>query len=243
MSKQTEIEIQTADGSMPAFQSSPDSSESSYPKGAIVVIQEAFGVTEHIKSIVTRLSDAGWLAVAPAIYHRSGSPVLDYGDMEKVMPLFQELNAKGLKEDLSCTFDFLESQDFETSKIGIVGFCMGGTLSFYAATLRPIGAAVTFYGGGVKEGRFGLPSLIELSPSLKSPWLGLYGDLDQGIAISEVEELRDATRNGQFEAEVVRYSEAGHGFNCNDRPQAFNQDAANDAWQRTLNWFDRHLTS
>ena len=87
---------------------------------------------------------------------------------------------------------------------------------FYAATLRASGAAVTFYGGGVAEGRFGLPSLLDQAPNLQTPWLGLFGDLDQGIPVADVEKLREATDTVKVPTEIVRYTDADHGFNCND---------------------------
>jgi len=238
VSTTAEITITTDDGPMPTFEASPEGE----PRGAVVVIQEAFGVTGHIEDVARRLAGAGWLAVAPALFHRQGSPVLGYDDFDQVMPLMGQLSAGGIATDLGATFDHLEATGFAPHRTGIVGFCMGGTVSFYAGTLRPIGAAVTFYGGGVAQGRFGLPPLIELAPSLRVPWLGLYGDLDQGIPVADVEALRDAAARAPVETEVVRYGDAEHGFNCDDRP-AFNPTAAKHAWHRTLDWFDRHLAA
>jgi carboxymethylenebutenolidase len=115
-------------------------------------------------------------------------------------------------------------------------------VTFHAAALRALGAAVTFYGGGVTTGRFGLPALVEQAPSLQTPWLGLFGDLDQGIPVEEVEQLRQAAAGAGVVTEIVRYADAQHGFNCDDRPAVFNEQAAADAWARTLAWFDRHLS-
>jgi len=232
-----QIIIETVDGAMPAHVASPDGS----PRGGILVVQEAFGVTAHIEGIADRLADAGWYAIAPAFFHRQGSPVLAYDDFESVMPIMGELSAQGLAVDVAAAFDHLEHTGFARSQIGVVGFCMGGSVTFFAATSRAIGAAVTFYGGGVDQGRFGLPSLVELAPSLKTPWLGLYGDLDKGIPIEQVERLRGAVSRASVVAEIVRYPDADHGFNCNDRPAVFHPTAAADAWQRTLAWFDAHL--
>jgi len=237
MNSGAQITIDTTDGPMPAFEASPEGD----PKGGIVVVQEAFGVTEHIESIARRLADAGWYAVAPAFFHRQGSPVLAYDDFASVMPVMKELNAEGITVDLVAAFAHLETAGFPAARTGIVGFCMGGSVTFYAATLRALGAAVTFYGGGVAEGRFGLPSLVEQAPKLQTPWLGLYGDLDKGIPSAEVEELREATAGVAGPTEIVRYPDADHGFNCNDRPAVFNPTAAADAWGRTLDWFDRYL--
>jgi carboxymethylenebutenolidase len=232
-----QITIETADGAMPAHAASPDGS----PRGGILVVQEAFGVTAHIEGVADRLADAGWYAIAPALFHRQGSPVLAYDDFESVMPLMSELSAEGLAVDVAAAFDHLEQSGLAPSHIGVVGFCMGGSVTFFAATSRAVGAAVTFYGGGVDQGRFGLPSLVEQAPNLKTPWLGLYGDVDKGIPIEEVEHLRAAISGAPVATEIVRYADADHGFNCNDRPSVFNPSAAADAWQRTLAWFDTHL--
>ena len=230
MSTGAHITIATTDGPMPAYEASPGVNA----KGGVVVVQEAFGVTEHIEDIARRLADAGYYAVAPAFFHRQGAPTLAYDDFASVMPLMKELNAEGITVDLTAAFAHIEAAGFPAARTGIVGFCMGGSVTFYAATLRALGAAVTFYGGGVAEGRFGLPSLLDQTPNLQTPWLGLFGDLDQGIPIADVEKLRGATDAVKVPTEIVRYPDADHGFNCNDRPAVFNPTAAADAWGRTL---------
>jgi carboxymethylenebutenolidase len=237
MTTSAQITIDTTDGPMPAFEASPEGD----PKGGIIVVQEAFGVTEHIEDIARRLADAGWYAVAPAFFHRQGSPVLAYDDLASVMPVMKELSAEGITVDLIAALAHLETAGFPAANAGIVGFCMGGSVTFYAATLRGLGAAVTFYGGGVGEGRFGLPSLVEQAPKLQTPWLGLYGDLDQGIPSADVEQLRKAVAEVTVPTEIIRYADADHGFNCTDRPAVFNPAAAADAWGRTLEWFDRYV--
>ncbi len=235
----TTITIDTVDGPMPAFEASP----AGEAKGGIVVVQEAFGVTTHIEHICTRLADAGWRAVAPAFFHRQGSPVLAYDDLTAVMPVMMELTSGGITTDLLASFAYLEGAGFTAAQTGVVGFCMGGSVTFYAATLRQLGAAVTFYGGGVAEGRFGLPSLIEQAPQLQTPWLGLYGDLDQGIPSDDVDQLRKFAAAAPVPTEIVQYPDADHGFNCNDRPAVFNATAAAAAWERTLHWFERYVGS
>jgi carboxymethylenebutenolidase len=239
MSIDTHISIATADGPMPAYAASPDGRA----RGAIIVVQEAFGVTAHIENIAQRLAGAGWHAVAPALFHRQGAPVLAYDDLESVMPVMGQLTAEGITNDLVATFHHLEAAGYPEGRTGVVGFCMGGSVTFYAATLRRLGAAVTFYGGGITTGRFGLPPLVDLATDLQSPWLGLYGDLDEGIPAEEVERLRRAAAGAAIPTEVVRYADAQHGFNCNDRPAVYNQAAATDAWRRTLEWFDRYVAA
>jgi carboxymethylenebutenolidase len=100
---------------------------------------------------------------------------------------------------------------------------------------------VTFYGGGVAEGRFGMPPLVELAPGLETPWLGLFGDEDQGIPIDQVETLRQAAATAPVPTEIVRYQGAGHGFHCDARPDSYHQASAEDGWRRTLEWFGRYL--
>ncbi len=198
-------------------------------------------MTSHIQDVSRRLADAGWSATAPALFHRLGSPVFAYDDFDSVMPAMSKLTSDGIRTDLSAVFDHVERRGLTSSRCGIVGFCMGGTVALFGGTLRPLGASVTFYGGGVAEGRFGFPALRALAPALKSPWLGLYGDKDQSIPIEQVEELREAARTATVPTEVVRYPEAEHGFNCNDRPAVYNPEAAQDAWQRMLTWFEDHI--
>ena len=211
-------------------------------KRAVIVVQEAFGVNDHIRSVADRLSDEGFLAVAPQLFHRDGSPEVPYDDFKQAMPLMGNLTKQGITNDLNATTDFLSTLGFTPANIGVVGFCMGGTVAFYAATLGTVGAAASFYGGGLATGRFGFPPLIELAPELKCPWLGLYGDLDQSIPNEQVEELRSVTDGLSVTTEIVRYPEGQHGFHCDARPDAYNDDAARDAYQRTLTFFAEHLS-
>jgi len=231
------IIVQTADGSMPTARAEAIGQA----RGGVVVIQEAFGITTHIGDVCDRFARSGWTAIAPALFHRQGSPVFAYDDLGSVMPVMQTLTAAGITTDLRASFAHLGGSGFAPERCAVVGFCMGGTVACYAATLGPIGAAVTFYGGGITEGRFGLPPLVELAGHLQAPWLGLYGDGDTGIPVEQVEALRSAAAPASVDTEIVRYPHAQHGFHCADRPAVFDAGAARDAWQRTLDWFDAHI--
>ncbi|MGA2036904.1 MAG: dienelactone hydrolase family protein [Acidimicrobiales bacterium] len=211
------------------------------PRAAVVVIQEAFGVNHHIEEVTRRFAAVGYRAVAPHLFHRTGDPVLDYGNLENVMPHMQALTEAGLVTDLDASLSHLSAVGFAPSRIGVVGFCMGGAVTFLAAVRNTLGAAVTFYGGGVAEGRFGMPSLIEMAPRLKTPWLGLYGDLDQGIPVENVESLREAMTKASVPTEIIRYAEAGHGFHCDAR-DSYHEASAKDAWHHTLEWFETYLS-
>lgn len=232
----TEAILDTVDGDMPAFVAAPTGT----PAGGIVVIQEAFGLTPHIAAICDRLATAGFLAVAPALFHRTGAPVLGYGDFDAIAPHFLGLEPDGIRTDLTRALAVLDDADIAPRRRGVVGFCMGGTLAFWTAATFELGAAVTYYGGGVVKGRFGLPSMIELAPKLRTPWQGHFGDLDGGIPVEQVEALRVELGSAQVPVELHRYRDADHGFNCDDR-DAFHAPSAAEAWGRTLTWFHTHL--
>lgn len=232
------VTVKTAEGDMPIYDAEPDGSA----RGAVIVIQEAFGVNDHIEDVTRRFAAEGYRTVSPHLFHRSGDPVLGYDEISKVMPHMQAVSNDGLLADLEATLGYLGEQGFDRSRVGIVGFCMGGTVSFYAAVQYPLGAAVTFYGGGVSSGRFGFPAQPELATGLQAPWLGLYGDKDQSIPVDEVESLRQAVAKASVPTEVVRYSEAEHGFHCDARA-SYNKESATDAWRRTLDWFSAHISA
>jgi carboxymethylenebutenolidase len=233
----TTVSLNTVDGEMALYDAEPEES----PRAAVVVIQEAFGVNHHIEEVTRRFAAVGYRAVAPHLFHRTGDPVLDYGNLENVMPHMQALTEAGLVTDLDASLSHLSAVGFAPSRIGVVGFCMGGAVTFLAAVRNTLGAAVTFYGGGVAEGRFGMPSLIEMAPRLKTPWLGLYGDLDQGIPVENVESLREAMTKASVPTEIIRYAEAGHGFHCDAR-DSYHEASAKDAWHHTLEWFETYLS-
>jgi len=233
------IEIPTADGPMPAFSTTPDGPS----RGGIVVIQEAFGLTEHIGRVTERLAAEGFRAIAPALFHRDGSPVIAYDDMESIYPVMQTLSAGTITMDVDAALGQLGDEGFAPGRRGMVGFCMGGSVTLIAATRPGLGAAVTYYGGGLATGRFGMDPLIGLGSKIRCPWNGHYGDLDQGIPVEEVEQLRVAAASASAPTEIFRYANADHGFNCEDRPAVFNAEAAQIAWDRTIGFFTANLTS
>ena len=230
------VDLPTADGPMGVYEARPDET----PTTAVVVLQEAFGVNDHIEDVARRFADEGLLAVAPALFHRSGSPRLGYDDIEQAYPYLRELTSRGVEEDVEQTLEHLRRLGFKDHAIGTVGFCMGGTVSLVCGARYALGASVTFYGGGVREGRFGEPPLVELAPGLQTPWMGLYGDEDSGIPTDDVEALRAAAASAPVSTEVVRYPEAGHGFHCDAR-DAFRPAPARDAWRRTIDFLGTHL--
>lgn len=228
--------LMTADGPMEVIVSSPKDR----PRGGVVVVQEAFGLTGHILRVTEAVAEAGYLAIAPALFHRSEEQVFGYGDFEKLGPVIMSLTAATIETDIDAAFAELVDLGVDGSRLAMMGFCMGGSITLATAARRPLAAAITFYGAGISEGRFGLPSGLDSAARLQSPWLGLYGDLDAHIPIDEVEQLRVAAATAPVDTEVVRYGDADHGFHCDERP-SFQAEASTDAWARTLEFLAEHL--
>jgi carboxymethylenebutenolidase len=238
------VTLTTADGPMECYEAFPDvEAPDGGAASAVIVIQEAFGVNDHIQDVARRVAAAGHHAVAPAIFHRAGGGTAPYDDFSQVMPLFEGVSDDGILMDVDATIAHLEAAGFAPERIGIVGFCFGGRVTFLVAARRRLGAAVGFYGGGIAASGFlPFPALIEESATLQTPWLGLFGDLDQSIPVESVEELRTALAGAPVDAEVVRYPHAEHGFHCDARP-SYHEPSAKDAWARTLDWFGSRLSS
>jgi carboxymethylenebutenolidase len=212
-------------------------------RGAVVVIQEAFGVNPHIEAVTRRFADAGYHAVAPDMFHRTGpGAVVDYGDFGSVLEHFIGIgNDAAILADVDATLEHLRRVGFADRQIGVVGFCFGGRVTFLVASQRAVGAAVGFYGGGIVTARFPqFPALVDSAKTLQAPWLGLFGDRDESIPVDDVEQLRRALDDAPVDTEVVRYADAEHGFHCDARA-SYHAAAAADAWDRTLDWFARHL--
>ncbi len=233
-----ELVLETADGPMALFEVTPDG----VARGGVIVVQEAFGVNDHIREVTSRFASAGYHAVAPAYFHRAGGgAVEDYTDFSAIFPLFEGLSDDGIVIDTEATLDHLRAAGLTDDRVGIVGFCFGGRVTFLASLRWALGAAVGFYGGGIaSKGVLPFPSLVEDAAALRTPWLGLFGDEDASIPVADVERLRAALTAATVDTDVVRYPDAGHGFHCDVRAD-YHEAAAADAWARTLDWFDGHL--
>jgi carboxymethylenebutenolidase len=247
----TDVEVQTAnvelptpDGPMRCYEARPP--EDGPRRGAVIVIQEAFGVNAHIEDVTRRFAAIGYHAVAPHIFHRSeawrsGDGTAPYGDFSKVIPLYEHLTDAGILTDVDTALTRLGTSGWDDRQTGIVGFCFGGRVTFLAALERRLGAAVGFYGGGIVTQRFPqFPSLIQRTDELQTPWLGLFGARDESIPLEDVDRLRGALATTDVDTEVVIYSDAAHGFHCDER-DSFDREAAEDGWQRTLEWFETRL--
>jgi carboxymethylenebutenolidase len=221
-------ELKAADGqAIPAYVGQP----AGKARGGIVVIQEIFGVNSHIQSVVDGYAGQGFLAIAPAIFHRA-KPNVDLGyqpeDMQAGMALkaaTEALPAPGVMQDIQAAIRYAA----QAGKVGIVGYCYGGLLAWRAAcNLDGLSAAVPYYGGGVTT-----PDEIARKP--KVPVMAHFGDKDKHISVESVQAFAKA----HPEVEVHLY-QADHGFNCDQRG-SWNAEAARQARERTLAFFQKHL--
>jgi carboxymethylenebutenolidase len=235
------VTLTTRDGAMDVTVVCPDGQG---PFPAVVVAQEAFGVNDHIRDVCRRFVREGYVALAPELFHRSGRGVkVAYADLPSVFTHLAALTNEGLEHDLRACFDHLcRRPEVVGTRIGLVGFCMGGFTAFLAACRLDPAATVSFYGGGIVRPRVQskLNPLLGEAAGISSPILCLFGAEDQGIPPADVEAVRQALDTLEVPHEVVVYPGAGHGFFCDQRP-VFNRDAAADAWRRTLSLFGRYL--
>ena len=222
MGQQTQI--RSLDGfSLGAYQAEPEGSA----KGAVVVIQEIFGVNGHIREVVDGYAEAGYFAIAPQIFDRIERNIeLGYeeADMGKGIELaFQKLDRDLTLQDIQATIEVASVQ----GQVGVVGYCFGGLLTWLAACeLSGVKAASAYYGGGVAG---------EVSRTAACPVIMHFGELDAHIPLTDVEKVKSA----QPDVEVFVYP-ADHGFNCDHRA-SFDQDASTLARTRTLEFFGQHL--
>lgn len=197
----------------------------------VVVIQEWWGLVPHIEDVVDRLAGAGFAAIAPDLYHGKTTQSPD-----EAGKMLMELDVDRAGKEISGAGAYLLGRpECTSSKYGVVGFCMGGALAQYAATVDPahVGATVSFYGGFKK-----VPTQWE---KLSAPLLLIYGENDKGVPAEQGRELEQKLRAMGKDVELVVYPAADHAFFNDTRPQVYNADAAADAWRRTLDLFRRSL--
>ena len=222
------IDLTAKDGfTFPAYIAEPAGA----PKGAVVVVQEIFGVNSHIRAVADGYAAAGYLAVAPATFHRVKPDVeLGYTDEDMkagfgLKTAVEALPAPGVLQDIQAAVDYAG----KAGKVGIVGYCWGGLLTWRAAaSVSGLAAAVPYYGGGMTT-----PEESALQP--KVPVLAHFGNNDHWIPLPTIDDFRSA----HPEVEVHVY-ECGHGFNCDQRG-SYNAEAAKVAKERTLAFFAKHL--
>jgi carboxymethylenebutenolidase len=196
----------------------------------LMVFQEAFGVNAHIRNVTERFAAQGYVAIAPELFHRTAPAGFegDYQDFPSVMPHYQALTNEAAEADIRAVYDWLTSRpNVRADQISSVGFCMGGRTSFLANSVVPLRSAVSFYGGGIAQ------TLLDRASQLHSPTLLIWGGLDRHISAEHRKAVTDALTAQTKPYVNVEFSQANHGFFCDERG-AYEPHAARQAWALTL---------
>ncbi len=233
-----EIQIPTADGAIPGYRAMPSSGKK-FP--VILVVQEIFGVHEHIKDICRRFAHQGYLAIAPELYARQGD-VSKAADISQIMPIVAKVPDEQVMTDLDAAVIWAENSGHgDVTKLGMTGFCWGGRIVWlYAAHNPALKAGVAWYGKLI-----GQPDPLhplfptDIATQVKAPVLGLYGGQDQGITQDSIEAMRAALKAAGSSSEIIVYPNAGHGFHADYRPSYNAKDAA-DGDQKMYAWFKKN---
>jgi carboxymethylenebutenolidase len=225
--------VNTADGPMRVWSAAPDDRPAS---GAVLVLQEAFGVNKHIQDVTRRLAAEGYHALAPDLFHRTGVEALRYDEYAKAMTLIADIGAEQIVTDVGATR--LHAGEARTA---VVGFCFGGRAAFTAATAVPgLSAAVVFYGPGIAAGPH---AVLHRAGSITAPVQLHTGAEDEAIPAEQVTATGEALRAAGTRFDSYIYPGAGHAFACDARPDRFHAEAARQAWYRTYRFLDEHLAA
>lgn len=235
-----EVTVPAAGGDMPAYRAMP-ATGSNFP--VVLVVQEIFGVHEHIKDICRRLAKAGYFAIAPELYARQAD-VSKIADINKIVSeVVSKVPDAQVMGDLDACVAYAKTTGkAESARLGITGFCWGGRIVLiYAAHNPNVKAAVAWYGPTARAYVPGDKTPIEVAPQIKGAVLGLYGGADGGIPSATVEQMFGTLKAaGNTRSEYRIYPDTPHGFNADYRP-SYRKAQAQDAWNRMLAWFKLNL--
>ena len=215
-----------------------------YP--GVIVIQEIFGVNEHIREITERIAHEGYVAIAPAIYQRQAPGfAVGYSDEEVVEGRKYKVETKAaeLLSDLQACVAYLYSQpQVKQSGVGAIGFCFGGHVVYLAATLADVKATASFYGAQIATWCPGEDeSTITRTKDISGTIYTFFGTEDPLIPNEQTEQIEQKLKEHNIDHKVFRYEGATHGFMCDSRPKSYNSDAAKDAWKKVLDLFSQKL--
>ncbi|QBJ79309.1 dienelactone hydrolase family protein [Aquitalea sp. USM4] len=227
------------DGILPAYFAKPRVQSGKLP--VMLVVQEIFGVHEHIRDICRRLAKLGYLAIAPELYFRQGNPA-EASDIPTIInTIVSKVADAQVLQDLDATLAWANLHGGDAKHAAITGFCWGGRITWLYASHNPdLKAGIAWYGKLTGEHGPLTPSQpVDIAASLKVPVLGLYGGKDGSIPQDSVNSMRQALGQGHSHSEIVVYPDAGHAFNADYRP-SYNAAAAQDGWQRMLDWLASH---
>ncbi|HEV2200915.1 MAG TPA: dienelactone hydrolase family protein [Bryobacteraceae bacterium] len=208
------------------------------PRAALLVFPEIFGINSHIRDITERFARQGYLAVAPELFHRSG-PGFECGYSEAEIGQgighMQQVKPEGLEADIQATYAYARDASHGLP-VGCVGFCMGGRVATVASIVAPLACGISFYGGGIGPGPFG-PGMLDQLAKLQAPMLFLWGGKDAHIPLDSVDKVIAAMRAAGKPYTTVEFSEAEHGFFCDQRG-SYNAAAAAVAWPMALAYLE-----
>lgn len=235
------VTFKGADGvSIPAYFAVPEKIGKRKP-GIVLVVQEIFGVHEHIKDVCRRFAKQGYFAIAPELYVRQGS-VADK-PMNEIFPIVGKVPDAQVLSDLDAAVYYAASTGkADSSRVAVTGFCWGGRITWlYAAHNPKVKAGGAWYGRLAGQGTELQPkSPTELAAQIKAPVLGLYGAKDRGIPLESIEGMRAALKAaGNTKSEIIVYPDSEHGFHADYRP-SYNEKDAKDAFAKLLAWFKRN---
>lgn len=236
-----EVRMQTMTGPVPAYRAHPDKN-GKLP--LVLVVQEIFGVHEHIKDVCRRLAKLGYFAIAVELYHRQGDVSKMTDNQEIFAKVVNHVPDSQVMSDLDASVVYAESTGkADTSRLGVTGFCWGGRITWTYCVHNPkVKAGVAWYGRLVAPQKAPLQPAypVELAPHLKVPVRGLYGGQDASIPVAHVEEMRAALKAaGNTTSEIIVYPEAPHAFYADYRPN-YRKEAAEDGWKKMQEWFRKY---
>jgi len=236
-----EVKIQTMTGTVPAYRAMP---EKGGKAPLVLVVQEIFGVHEHIKDVCRRLAKLGYFAIAVDLYHRQGDVTKLTDNQEIFAKVVNHAPDSQVMSDLDSSVVYAESTGrADTGKLGITGFCWGGRITWTYCVHNPrVKAGVAWYGRLVAPSKSPLQPAypVDLAPALKVPVLGLYGGQDASIPMEHVEQMRAALKAASNTVSNIHvYPEAPHAFYADYRP-SYRKEAAEDGWKRMQAWFRQH---
>lgn len=233
------VRIPVAGGEIPAYRAMPASGG---PFSVVLVVQEIFGVHEHIQDVCRRFAKLGYLAVAPELYARQGDPSKISDIQTIISTIIAKVPDAQVMSDLDATAAWVKGTGHgDTNRLAITGFCWGGRIVWlYAAHSAQVKAAVAWYGRLAGDHNDLQPKYpIDIAGELKTPVLGLYGGADQGIPPDMIEAMRAALKTVKVPTEIIVYPDTPHGFFADYRP-SYTPKAAQDGWRRLQEWFKRY---
>jgi carboxymethylenebutenolidase len=232
------VKVPVKDGAIPAYRAVP-ATGSNFP--IVLVVQEIFGVHEHIQDICRRFAKLGYLAIAPELFIRQGD-VSQLKSIDQIRSIVAKVQDVQVLSDLDATVQWaVKSSKGNVNRLAITGFCWGGRITWlYAAHNPQVRTGAAWYGRLVGDVTPTTPRYpVDIAPTLRVPILGLYGGQDTGIPLDTVETMRDRLKTSPSKSEIIVYPNAPHAFFADYRP-SYQEANAKDAWRRLQTWFKQH---